>query len=573
MGLSWIFCQSFLRRLGYIHVCLILEFFFQPAFALQVISNSVLISVINAPVAGSPVIFFTDLDSGPNTGGENNQGAWVTLYGKNFGSIQGSVTFGGGAVAAVKFWTDTKIAVQLGSAAKTGLVSVNGNRSAVSFTVRAGNIRCVATTGNNSGNGLWPNCWTSVKTAIHSSSFLPGDIVYVRAGVVTTGADSSAGGDGVLGIRRGSASLEGQPGKPLALLGYPGEKVVIGAITDATAIEVKNYSDQFANYWTIANLSLQGVTAMGISGGSRGNTGWRVVGNDMYCPNFVSSTGDSGAGSDACFEADLSTNMVFYGNRVHDVGINKNGSKFGHALYWSTDSNHIDVGWNEVGPSKANRGIQFHSSPITSGDGSGHQQFDLHVHDNYVHDVSGDGINFATVDPSKGVVEAYNNLIVRAGTGAGPDYSGGNGINMAQILNAGIGCRGSCNVQIYNNTIYASGKFGGGAIGFGSKSFGGPVTAWLRNNLVYQGSGQIYFGEETGTIDCNKNLFFGGSGPMGVGSINCTNNLTSDPQFVLNFTDFHLKTASPAYGTGISSACPKTNFDGSARVVCNLGAY
>ena len=47
-----------------------------------------------------PSIFFSDLESGPNTGGQNNKGVWVTIWGKGFGATQGTptVTVGGGAV-------------------------------------------------------------------------------------------------------------------------------------------------------------------------------------------------------------------------------------------------------------------------------------------------------------------------------------------------------------------------------------------------------------------------------------------------------------------------------------------
>ena len=62
-----------------------------------------------------PAIFYSDLESGPNKGGERNQGAYVTIYGKGFGSSQGSsfVTVGGGMVAAYPVWTDSRIAFQL----------------------------------------------------------------------------------------------------------------------------------------------------------------------------------------------------------------------------------------------------------------------------------------------------------------------------------------------------------------------------------------------------------------------------------------------------------------------------
>ena len=39
-----------------------------------------------------PHIFYSDLESGPNTGGENNSGAYVTVFGKNFGAIRGNST-------------------------------------------------------------------------------------------------------------------------------------------------------------------------------------------------------------------------------------------------------------------------------------------------------------------------------------------------------------------------------------------------------------------------------------------------------------------------------------------------
>src|SRR3981189_2391101 len=39
------------------------------------------------PVAGTgPLVLYTDLISGPNSGGENNKGAYLSIFGKNFGS-------------------------------------------------------------------------------------------------------------------------------------------------------------------------------------------------------------------------------------------------------------------------------------------------------------------------------------------------------------------------------------------------------------------------------------------------------------------------------------------------------
>ncbi len=100
--------------------------------------------------SSAPRLFYSDLESGPNTGGQNNNGAFVTLWGKGFGSTQGtsSVTVGGGSVAAYQLWSDNKIIMQLGAGAVTGNMVVKVGSAAsngVPFTVRAGNIFFVST--------------------------------------------------------------------------------------------------------------------------------------------------------------------------------------------------------------------------------------------------------------------------------------------------------------------------------------------------------------------------------------------------------------------------------------------
>src|SRR5215470_5761377 len=79
-----------------------------------------------------PRIFFTDITSGPNTGGENNSGAFVTLYGTHFGAIRdaSTVTIGGQPVARYVVWGIPwlwyqKIIVQLGPRAVTGEIVVH----------------------------------------------------------------------------------------------------------------------------------------------------------------------------------------------------------------------------------------------------------------------------------------------------------------------------------------------------------------------------------------------------------------------------------------------------------------
>ena len=72
---------------------------------------ALVITFICFPLAAyaAPVIFYTDIISGPNTGGENNQGAYLTLFGKGFGATRGTATIkvGGGEVAVCKVSSDT----------------------------------------------------------------------------------------------------------------------------------------------------------------------------------------------------------------------------------------------------------------------------------------------------------------------------------------------------------------------------------------------------------------------------------------------------------------------------------
>src|SRR5579871_4612223 len=90
--------------------------------ALKIFSFLLLIVLsLTLSAQSSPRIFFSDLESGPNVGGQANKGAWVTIWGRGFGNDRGAstVTIGGGAAAAYPIWTDTKITFQLGLAAKT----------------------------------------------------------------------------------------------------------------------------------------------------------------------------------------------------------------------------------------------------------------------------------------------------------------------------------------------------------------------------------------------------------------------------------------------------------------------
>ena len=496
--------------------------------------------------AAPPRIFFSDLESGPDTGGQNNNGVWVTIWGKGFGVTQGTSTVkvGTGAVASYPLWSDGKIIFQLGTAATTGSIVVNvpgvGTSNGLPFTVRAGNIFFVATTGNDANTGSFTSPWKTIVKA--KNTIAAGDTAYIQDGVSQTSQDNFTA---YLSMDNNGASNSGTATAPKALIAYPNATATVGVAGGlAYGIRTPNIGTD-EDYWVISQLHIVGGTqAMDLGG-----IGWRIIGNEMQCPGADAEVG--------CFEMSNGSQIKFYGNEVHNAGINPTSSKFYHAVYFSTDSNHIDVGWNHIHDNFTCRALQFHSSPLCSptcgtGDTTGFNQFDLHVHDNLIHGDNCNGINFATVDPSKGTVEAYNNVVYSVGRmdplQLGASFSC---IYLANITNNGAAGGGT--VQVFNNTLSdcaannsanAQGSRGAFGVASGASS---TLIMNVRNNVAYQLPGEIYVDGVTAQITGDKNLWFG----LGAAPAQTTNNITSDPLFAnRTLSDYHLTATSPAKDAG-----------------------
>jgi hypothetical protein len=368
-----------------------------------------------------------------------------------------------------------------------------------------------------------------------------GDVTYIRDGVAQTSEDDYAA---CLSMDRSGSGNSGKPDAPKALVAYPGARVTIGR---AHGLEFGIRTPNIAareDWWVFSQLHIIGRQAIDMGG-----IGWKIVGNEIECPG--------GGGQVGCVETSQGSRIRFYGNEVHNAGTGPAASKFYHAVYFSTDSNHIDVGWNHIHDNMTCRAIQFHSSPLCrpncgNNDETGHNQFDLHVHDNLIHGDSCNGINFATVDPSKGPVEAYNNVIYHVGV-ADPRDGGGafSCIYMAGITNRGREGKGA--VEVFNNTLHDCGanqsRNADGSHGAFSVGGGTELTMRLRNNIVYQLPGEIYIDGSKAQITGEKNLWFGaGNAPQ-----ETQGNVEADPQFVdLGKFDFHLREASPARDAGVT---------------------
>jgi hypothetical protein len=315
------------------------------------------------------------------------------------------------------------------------------------------------------------------------------------------------------------------------------------------------------NDWVIAGMYMIGLNALDLASVD----GWRVIGNEMTCPQ--------GSGQSACFHSATTTNLAFYGNYVHNVG-DQHGSidKYYHGVYFTTNSNHIDAGWNTIinnpGGSTTSggcRAMQFYST-------GGSDQYDLHVHDNLVHDSICDGLNFSTVNPNNGTVEAYNNVVYHVGTGPDP----ANGSSSYTCVNYGTSSSPTTPAQLYNNTLVDCGpRANGSSSGVVAITF--PLV--MRNNISYSlSSGEPYFtsgtqGNVAADLAGSNNLWYGnGNGPS-----QTTSNVNADPQFVnLSGHDYHLQSTSPAKDAGVTISGLLTDIEGVTRPQgssYDIGAY
>lgn len=528
-------------------------------FALLII---VLLAGATVALAQAPALFFTDLTSGPATGGENGNGAYVTLYGERFGATQGASTVSlNGSTAALRVvswggtWLDyQKIVVQVMSGASSGnlVVTVNGLPSnGLPFTVRSGNIFFISTSGSDSNNGSFASPW---KTLLKVKGLKAGDIAYAMNGVSQPG-DDGGGTNASLGLFNNVAS--GNAANPIALVAYPGATVTVGS-NNGPNYGLRTYH----NYWVIAGLTLHGNVALQINGADHT---W-AVGNDSQC-------GDPVQLLQGCNTSTQATNVFYYGNHVHDVG-NPSGDKQAHTVYFTTDTNHVWAGWNTLANNATCYAMQVHSSPV--GSGTGNSQFDIHFFSNTIHGDACAGINFATVDPSKGTVEAYNNVIYHTGLG-GTDGGYGACIFAPGYTNAGTA--GSGTVEIYNNTMYDCGPSGSfGQAGVIALSNNSGLRYHLRNNIIYAANNkETYLLQDNGGLSlfscsAGDNDFFGNGGvPSGCGSgnVSVNPNLTS-----VSTADFHPQSGSPIIAAGLAISGLTTDQDGLPRPVTpSIGAF
>ena len=509
--------------------------------------------------ANSPVLLFSDIESGPNNGwsaSEPSKGAAVTIWGNGFASTRGAsfVTVNGTALTANtdyavwgEFWPTEhfqKITFWLNDAVANGsgeiTVTVNGVASnPLPFTVRAGTIHFI-TESNVGGDGTLDNPFDVDNTGSDwIDDMAPGDLYYFRD--ATTYGGRYNGGNSCIWIRRSETS--GTAALPIALLAFPGERPVF---------EIPTYSLSFNNALRVSNdyMIYSGFTIDSEwLGASIAGDFHRFIGNDVVglknlygAGTGIVTTGDS--------NAHTGDGNKILGNAIHG-GNSQN--RFDHAIYLSgcADNGGGEVGWNHFYDCDFGRG------PIISINHQGNrcdpnQVLDAHFVFNNIVDCSAQratainvfDLSFDTGEAEPEPTYVYNNVFIRCGTFDGADSDVG--YAPAVVHNA------AGRARFYNNTLYDA--------GYVAFRIRGVDDSQVKNNIIHMSAdfagptGNHYLSiDNESVISLSNNLYFG------IGEYTaCTdcaldqNNINNlDPLFMdAAMLDFNLQPGSPAINSG-----------------------
>jgi hypothetical protein len=452
------------------------------------------------------------------------QGAYVTVWGQNFGSTAGTVTVGSTAISGsnIVSWSSNMVVFKLttGSGSGISLTTSSGSETnQIAFTARTtGNIYYISQAdGNNSYTGLSPVATTGTNgpwadLSVFITHLHAGDVVYVRAGNYTA-YDARGGGATDWGTTLyyiDDTGPDGTASLPVAIIGYPGENPVVGAPNGKRDILIQ------ANYITVAKLTFGNNVQEAISNGG-GQSGIRFVGNQAS--GLVNTPYDV-IGMSEC------TNCQILGNILHDSG--QAGNKEAHLIYYGGYGvgANVEIAYNTVYNELGGRGIQVYGHTATD------SLTGLSIHNNIAYNNPYDGILVGYSDDNSDLAWIHdasiqNNLVY------------GNGDNGIRIDNPGV------TATVSNNTAYGNGAQGStGNYGIYVQLAG---QANLTNNLVVNNVG--------GGIHADSATYFGTVSHNGYyEDTACTSDtapVSGNPLFVNASTgNFQLSSGSPMAGLG-----------------------
>lgn len=545
-----------------------LSLFLLAMFSLVSACNPVTITNPPPTSTQAPLVLYTDIVSGPNSGGENNKGIYLSIFGKNFGSgTLGSnikVLIGGVEVDNYRYLGASKgradiqqITVQIGALGNPTpgvnlpvkvLVDGLASNTDSSFIVNPGGILFVDNVSGNDATAVIGDIskpFRYVQTpALYTGGawekVQPGDFIVMR-GKGTAWTDVGFEHYFMRYRDKSGSAATGAPGTgAIAIMGYPTEDVFIQGTIKAgmtggciTAINGQSFPGK-GQWAAISNLRIDCEGYDGpISQQVEGNN-WRVINNDL------SASTAPRTGSSVPKMAGIVGNgygSVWLGNHIHDI---QGSSQECHGIYIDGNGTY-EIAYNWIQNIRDGNGFQIY---VNGGNGSSNAD-DISFHHNLIHDVSKHGINLA--DGTRNNIQIYNNIVYNTQV-AGVRF------NTTDIKDA----------KIYNNTFYNTVKGGNSSYGILMNDWNlSPGAVDIRNNIFWTKTGTAYnagsngFNSSVGTI--KNNLWFGSTDAP---SLDATP-IIGDPKFVVTGVNFHLEASSPAVNQGDNAAATlvKNDFD------------
>ncbi len=539
-----------------------------------------------------PIIVYTDILSGPNSGGENNKGIYLSIFGKNFGATGLGTTVkvfvNGVEVDNYRYLGRSKgrpdiqqISVQIGPIGnpEPGVelpvkVTVNGVASNTdrTFTVSKGNIYFVnnvsgTDTADLHTGGSFTSPFRNVqkKTGARLGfSIEPaaiagawgrvqaGDFIVMR-GSGTPWIDVGFGGYFLQALNKSGCPIGtncaqggGKSAGPITLMGFPGEDVYInnaydpaldfGAISSADSARV----EQGMGTWiTITNLRIEGGNHDGAVNTQAGGSHWRVVNNELSAASAVKNVNAKSGGI-----AGSGVGQHFLGNYIHNIfcGPAGRGPMQNHGIYIDGDGTY-EIAYNLVEKIPGGNGFQTFVNRSTTVN-------NINLHHNVIRDTGKHGINLA--DGTGMGINIYNNLV--------------HGTDMAGLRMNSPTLTGA---RIYNNTFFNSDRMQAGGTRAMLMNDANLIvdSAEIRNNIFVPGGakrnyagGSVGFGSIASTM--SHNLWFDGKNclvNLPFNSKGCTigsHNVSGDPLFAstsAGMENFRLRPGSAAIDAGTSA--------------------
>jgi hypothetical protein len=434
-----------------------------------------------------PVLHFSDLVSGPDTGlGDGlGSGVVVTVWGQHLGSSQGSsdISFidadgiDGGPVH-VYYWKNAdgelpggpanlyeshrmqEIAFSIpDSAIGLGeiLVTVNGEASTLPFTVRPGNIYHVKFDGVDEGDGLFAAPWGTVAYAANNVD-LAGSTIYVHD--VASGCPTCE-----RGVYWNNNSASSSLSEQFAFVAYPNTRPTATGLRGFTNYRVdgqviSKFDIYASNYLTVDSNGQPGDKQGGKTMCFESDRFGRGVGN--RCTDIPGGCASGSQGAIVGNALDGNDEVEAYqalGNEVYEYGC-QGSDKQHHTTYLSIRSADLNLqltawrfGWNYLHDNHTKNGIHQYDENL-SGDLCGSPVGTVIINDNVIVNQGGAGISIAANCPWTNDFDVYNNLLINTGLAAAwdgidPITSDGPNTNAISIADGGL----TGVVNIFNNTI------------------------------------------------------------------------------------------------------------------------